>query len=124
MVSVLVALQIQDPIQDVADQACDAVRVRAVSVPAVVPVIITALESLAEVVLVLGQVYVVAIVAKRSVLITERVTVAEPPPVFAIRPTRLEPFLVTELHRTAKQIGAVLVGVVVSPTAIVAIGEG
>ena len=121
---VLVALQIQDPIQDAADQACDAVRVRTVSVPAVVPVVITALESLAEVVLVLRQVYVVAIVAKRSVLISEGVTVVEPPSVFAIGLAGSEAFLITLIQCTAKHVRAVLIGVVVPPAAIVAIAEG
>lgn len=123
MVSVLVALQIQNPIQDAADQARDAVRIRAVSVPAVVPVVISALESLAEVVLVLGQVYVVAVIAKRSVLISERVLVVKAPAVFAIGLTGLEAFLIPLVQCTAKHVRAVLIRVVVSPTAIVAISE-
>jgi len=124
MVSVLVTLQIQDAIQNVADQACDAVRVRPVSVPAVVPVVITALESLPEVVLVLGQIYVVAVIAKRSVLITERVTVVEAPSVLTIGLAGSEAFLITLIQCTAKHVRAVLVGVVVPPAAIVAIAKG
>ena len=124
MVSGLVTLQIQDPIQNATDQTRNAVRIRPVPVPAVVPVVITALESLAEVVLVLGQVYVVAIVAERSVLITERVTVVEAPPVFAIGLAGSEAFLITLVQCPAKHVRAVLIGVVVPPTAIVAVAEG
>jgi hypothetical protein len=116
-----IALQVQDSLQDAAYETEGSVRLNSVSAAAVKTVLVTATESFAEVVLVLGQVNIVAIVAVRCILVGVRVTIVETPPVLSIRDTGAHTLLVTEVQSTTQQVGAILVRLVVSPAAVVAI---
>ncbi len=74
---ILVRLHVEDLRQDVAKYAEHTVRVPAILRAAIVAVFVTATETFAEIVVVLGQINVVAIVAVGRILITDRVLRAE-----------------------------------------------
>lgn len=117
----LVALQVEDCLQDAAYKVEDAIRVRAIPGAAVVTVLKTAPKTFAEVVAVLRQVNIVTIVAICRVLISVRILVVETPPVLSIRLTGAHAFLIAEVQGPPKHIGTVLIRLIVSTAAIVAV---
>jgi hypothetical protein len=117
----LVALQVEDSLQDAAYEVERTIRVCAIPGAAVVPVLIAAPEALAKVVAVLVQIDVVTVITVGRVLIGVGVAVVEAPPVLAVRLARAHAFLVTQVHRLTEHIGTVLIRLVISTTAIVAI---
>ncbi len=88
---------------------------------AVVPVLIAAPEALTEVVTVLVQIDIVPVITVGRVLIGVGISVIGAPPVLSVRLASAHAFLVTEVHGLPKHIGAVLIRLVISTTAIVAI---
>ena len=90
-------------------------------IAAVEAVLITATETLAEVVLVLKQVYIVAVIAVRCILVGVRILVVETPPVFSIRLTGSPAFLIPQVQGSPQHVRAVLIRLVVSTATIVPI---
>jgi len=89
--------------------------------PTVIAVLITASEALAEVVAVVVDANVVTAIPEGRVLVGERVVVIESPAVLTIRLTRSDAFLVTVPQSLPELIRCVLIRIVVSPAAIVAV---
>jgi hypothetical protein len=112
---------LEDSSEHVAQEAKHPVRVCAVLILAVVAVFVAATEAFAEVVLVLRQINVVTVVPDAGVLIPETLLIAVPPTILTVRLACTNAFFVTIPHRLPKQICGVLVSLVVSPAAIVAI---
>lgn len=79
-------LRVEDLQQDIAKQAGHAVRVAAILITSVVAVFVTTTETFAEIVIVLGQINVVAVIAVRRILISQRVLRAG---TIAVLPVRL-----------------------------------
>ncbi len=92
-----------------------------VLIAAVVAVLITALEALAEVVVVGALGYVITTIAVVRVLIGIRALVVRAPAVLAVCLSGKEALLVPIVHGLSKHVGAVLIGLVVLPAAPVAI---
>jgi hypothetical protein len=117
----LVALQVEDCLQDAAYEVEPTVRVCAVPGAAVVPVLIAAPEALAKVVAVLVQIDIVTVITVGRVLIGVGIAVIGAPPVLPVRLARAHTFLVPKVHGLSEHIGPVLIRLVISTTAIVAI---
>ena len=98
-----------------------AIVVAAISITPVVTIFITAAKSLAEVVIVVGPVYVVAAVAEVGVPIGVRVSVVAAPTVVPVCLAGAEAFLIPVVHRLPEHFRAVFVGLVVPPATIVTI---
>src|SRR6185503_10873736 len=84
---------------------------------------ITASEAFAEVVAVVVHAPVVTAIPESSVLVSERIVVIEAPAVLTIRLTRSDTFLITIPHGLAELIRCVLIRIVVSAAAIVAVNR-
>src|SRR5438552_312825 len=117
----LVALQIENQPQHVAENAVRPIRVEAVLRAAVVAVIIAAPKSFAEIVLVLAHVNVVSVVAVRGIAKRVAVLRIELPVVLTIRLTRTKAFFVACIDGPSQQVSAVLIHVEVPVIAIIAI---
>ena len=117
----LVALQVEDRLEDAGYDVEHTVSVCAVPCTTVITVLIPAPEAFAEVVAVLDQVDVVTVVPVGGVLICVAVAVVEAPTVLAIRLAGEHALLVTQVHRLAQHVRGVLIRVVISTTAVVAI---
>jgi hypothetical protein len=96
---------------------------RVASVPAarVETVLISASESLAEVVVVLAGAYPVAVVPVGRILISERVLETKPPSVLAIRQSGPIPFLVAHSDCLSELVGGILVHLVITTSTVVSI---
>ena len=90
---------------------------------AVIAVLITASEAFAEVVAVVVHANVVTAIPESCVLVSERIVVIEAPAILTIRLTRSDTFLITIPHGLAELIRCILVRVVVTAAAIVAINR-
>src|SRR6185503_2238640 len=75
----------------------------------------------AEVVLILAQVDIVAVVTIAAVLITDGVVRAELPTIFAVGLTGAEAFFVAVVHRLSQHLRAIAIGFVITATTIVAV---
>src|SRR5664279_610108 len=91
---------------------------------AVVSVLISALKSLAEVVVVVVTLNVVAVIAIVRILVSVRALVVRSPPVLAIGTSGPVTLLVAVVHRLAEDVGTVLVGLVVVTASVVLINRG
>src|SRR5215813_7030430 len=114
----LVALQVQNPLQDASDQASHTVVVRAVRPTSVVTVLVTTPEAFTEVELVFRKVNPVAVVPISSILIGVAVAIIKSPSVFTVRLAGSNAFLVTKVQSLSKHVRAVLVRQIVSATSI------
>jgi hypothetical protein len=90
---------------------------------AVIAVLITASEAFAEVVAVVVHANVVTAISESRVLVSERIVVIEAPAILTIRLTRLDTFLITRPHGLPELIRCILIRIVVSPAAIVAVNR-
>src|SRR5262249_44667529 len=97
------------------------IRVIAVLEASVVSIFVTALKSLAKVVLVIVNAGVIAVIAEGSVLKCIVVVVISTPAVLAVCFARPESFLVPEIYRAPQSIGPVLIDLVIVPATIIAI---
>ena len=88
---------------------------------AVVTIFVTASKPLAEVVVVVGPVYIIAAVPEVGVPISVGVFVIGAPMVVPVRLAGAEAFLIPVVRRPPQHFRAVFVGLVVAPAAIVAI---
>src|SRR6185436_16531906 len=115
-------------VQDLRDEARQdlegSVDVLAVLAATVVTVLVAALESLPEVVVVLRLVDVQAAVTVVGVLVGPRVAVAEAPAVLLVGLAGAIAFLVAVVHRLLQQVRAVLARVVGTPIVGVPIDRG
>jgi hypothetical protein len=116
-------LQIQDRRQHFAENGVLSVGVPAVTLLALVAVVVAPPESFAEVVAVIVRIDVTALVAVIGVLIGIRVSVARFPTVLAVRFSGAKSFVVTELDRPLEHPRAVLVRFVVPATARVSVAR-
>lgn len=94
---------------------------RSVPGTAVVTIFISAAKALAEVVAILKQVNIVPVITVGCVLVGVRILVVETPPILSIRLSGAYALFITEVHGPPKHIRAVLIRLVVSTPAIVAI---
>lgn len=90
---------------------------------AVIAVLITASEAFAEVVAVVVHANVVTAIPESRVLVSERIVVIEAPAILTIRLTRSDTFLITITHGLPELIRCVLIRIVVSAAAIVAVNR-
>src|SRR5438445_6115621 len=116
--------QVEDLREDVGHDVQRAVGVDPVSIPAVVAVVVSAAESLTEVVLVIGRIDIQAVVAVEGVLVGVGIPVVEAPAVLPVRLAGPEAFLVAVVHGLPEEIGGVLIDVVILPATIVTIAGG
>lgn len=96
----------------------------AVFIPAVIAVVVAATEPLAEVVVVIGLIYIKAVVAEVCVLIGVRVLVIGMPAVLAVGLAGPEAFAVTVVHCLPQHIGTVLIDLIVVAAALVPVNRG
>lgn len=89
----------------------------------VIAVLITASEAFAEVVAVVVHANVVTAIPESRVLVSERFVVIEAPAILTIRLTRSDTFLITIPHGLLELIRCILIRIVVSPAAIVAVNR-
>src|SRR5439155_26364185 len=82
---------------------------------AVIAVLVPALETLAEIVVVIGLVHVEAVVAVVRVLIRIGVPVVEAPPVPTVRLAGLVPILIAVVQGSLERVRGVLVRLVIAP---------
>ena len=120
----LVGSQVENLRKDRAQYAVTAVRIAAVLEAPVVAVFVTAPEAFAEVVVVLAQIDVVAVVTVRRILIREGILVIEVPTILTIRQAGLITLIVAVLDGLPEHLCAVLVRLVILAAAIIAIVVG
>src|SRR5262249_41579531 len=90
----------------------------------VVAILIAATEALAEVIVVVGSVYIKASIAVVTILIGIRVPVAGRPAILSVCRSSAKALLVAVVHGSPEQLRAVSIRLVVATTAIVSITWG
>jgi hypothetical protein len=89
----------------------------------VIPIFITSTETFAEVILILAQVDVVAVISVTPILVGVRVFIVKAPTVLPICLTGIEAFFVPIVDCTLQKLRAVVIHVVVLVSAIVRVGR-
>lgn len=121
VVGLVQKLQAEDLIEDRPQNAVASVRVAAVLRAAVVAVLITTPKTFAEVILIIVQVDVVAVVTIARVLVGVSFFRTEAITVLTVGLSRVETFGVTVIDRAAQHLRAVLARFVVAAAAAVTI---
>src|SRR5688500_16532148 len=103
-------LEPNDPFEDRSEDAVASIRVTAVLRTAVVTVLVTAPESLTEVILILAQINIVSIVAIACVLIAIRLFGTITITILSIGLAGREPFPITIIDRALQHLRAVPCG--------------
>src|SRR5436190_464227 len=112
----------EDLRQRAAEDRVTAVRIRpAVPTPTVVPVVVAAPEAFTEVIVVVGLTYVIAAIAEVCIPIGIGRSKVKRPSVLPVRLAKTEAFVIAVVHGLAEQVRAVLVRLVVTAAAVVAI---
>ena len=107
--------------QDGVKHAIGTIFINAISIAAVIAILIASTESLAEVIVVVVSLNVITVVAVVRVLIAVRTPVIGTPAIFAVCRSGVKSFLVTVVHRLAKRVRAILIRLVVVAATLVAI---
>ena len=114
-------LQVQDLRQDRKQYRIVAVVVRAVTIPAVIAVLIAAAKTLAKIVLILRHIKVIARVSPGRVLIGINIRVAVTPPIFPIGHSGSIAFLIAIVNGLLQIIDRIVIDLIVSAAPVVAI---
>jgi hypothetical protein len=122
--AILESREAKDRLEDRSEDLVLAVPVRTVFVPSVIAVLISALESLAEIIAVLVETDVVRVITDAGVLISIRRLVVVSPTVLTIRLTGIEALFVSAVNGTLDHLSAVATRVVIVTVAVIAIIVG
>jgi hypothetical protein len=122
--AILESREAKDRLEDRSEDLVLAVPVRTVFVPSIIAVLISALESLAEIIAVLVETDVVRVITEAGVLISIRRLVVVSPTVLTIRLTGIEALFVAAVNGTLDHLSAVATRVVIVTVAVIAIIVG
>jgi hypothetical protein len=122
--AILESREAKDRLEDRSEDLVLAVPVRTVFVPSIIAVLISALESLAEIIAVLVETDVVRVITDAGVLISIRRLVVVSPTVLTIRLTGIEALFVSAVNGTLDHLSAVATRVVIVTVAVIAIIVG
>ena len=117
-------LEIENLRQDVIGHGIVAIGKATIPMAAVVTIFVPASKALAEVVVVIASVYVIAAVPEVGVSIGVRISIIAAPMVVPVRLAGAKAFLVAVVHRLPQHLRAVFVGLVAAPAAMIAIDRG